>query len=300
MSKPFTWRNRKAWTEMVEHGSITFSCTGWDYWPGVELRHGAHTSRQFEMLSNMHTFFVRTGGPTKYTLREGRRVDNPIVAPGLISVVGRGPRWLAESEGGVQEDIGLKLDPDFLLCVAEEAGIRLASPELPTRYAFTDTRLSEILGLLADDYKRGSPYGTIFGESLATVFAARVAATLGDTPRAQTIPSGHLADAVVLKIEEYVRGNLHSSLTLKDIAEYVGYSPYYLHRAFRQRTGKRLFEYVAELRMELAMKLLRSTDWSVARIAVETGFSDASHLSRLLRKNTGLTPVQYRQSARLS
>jgi transcriptional regulator GlxA family with amidase domain len=61
-------------------------------------------------------------------------------------------------------------------------------------------------------------------------------------------------------------------------------------RVFRATVG----EYVRRLRVDAAQRMLTNSDISLAQIALETGFADQSHLTRVFRRATGLTPKLYR------
>ena len=292
--------SRKRWVEFYQNPSQVRLCTGWTYWRGIELVEQVHTQRRFEMLSNMHTLFTRVGSPTRYQFREGPKLETPLIVPGAVSMVGAGPRWVVESDGGAQHDIGIKLDPEFLLEAADMAGIALKRADLYSRFAILDTRLTEVMKLLADDYRAGSPFGVIFGESLATMMAVHVAQNYGDHPNRSVASPGRLSTTQLKQVEDLIRARISERLSLHDIAHELGYSAYHFHRVFRQQTGVPLHEYVLRQRVALAKSLLINTDLSSEAVAAECGFSDSSHLSRALKRETGLPPTAFRRQARSS
>ena len=71
-------------------------------------------------------------------------------------------------------------------------------------------------------------------------------------------------------------------------------SPYHFSRSFKQATGVGPQRYVIQRRLERAKRLLRSSHLSIALIAQEAGFVDQSHLTRLFRREIGVTPRRYR------
>lgn len=73
-------------------------------------------------------------------------------------------------------------------------------------------------------------------------------------------------------------------------------SPSYLRHLFREQTGKTLTEYITELRISEAKKLLRSTDDSILSIALAVGFNDQSYFSKVFQKSVGTSPSRYRAS----
>lgn len=99
---------------------------------------------------------------------------------------------------------------------------------------------------------------------------------------------------VINKACEYISQNYRHNLTLEEVAQTVHLSPYYFSRLFKQETGKNFVEYLTAIRLEKAKKMLRDTQFSITRVAMEVGYHDASYFSRVFRQETGMTPNQYR------
>jgi AraC family transcriptional regulator len=97
-----------------------------------------------------------------------------------------------------------------------------------------------------------------------------------------------------------VRDLLHSRfadvLTLDEIALGIGKHPLSLARAFRDRFGCTVGEYVRRLRMEDAARRIASSPTPVKEIALAVGYSDTSQFIQVFREHTGLTPAQFRRS----
>lgn len=86
-----------------------------------------------------------------------------------------------------------------------------------------------------------------------------------------------------------------SDLSLRKIAQELGVNASYLSQQFNKETGKRMTEYLAELRVEAAKRLLFAEDtMAVSRIATAVGYSDVNYFSRIFRKYTGMTPTEFR------
>jgi AraC-like DNA-binding protein len=99
-------------------------------------------------------------------------------------------------------------------------------------------------------------------------------------------------------VREYVEVNLHKSLTVVELASVTGLSPTHFSRLFRQAVGESPHRYVRRRRVERAEGLIVGTDLSFRVIAELVGFSDQSHLNRVIRAERGLTPGQLRQAVR--
>jgi AraC family transcriptional regulator len=95
-----------------------------------------------------------------------------------------------------------------------------------------------------------------------------------------------------------VRERLHEEyrcqLRLDDLAASAGVHASHLARRFRRRFGRSVGTYVRDLRVAAALRGLAEHDRALADIAVEAGFSDQSHMGRVLRSATGATPGAWR------
>jgi two-component system response regulator YesN len=101
--------------------------------------------------------------------------------------------------------------------------------------------------------------------------------------------------SVILKAKEYIDLNYRNQdISLHTVASYVGISPNHLSTVFSQETGENFIEYLTRARIERAKYLLANTAMKSAGIAHETGFSDPHYFSFIFKKNTGLSPREYR------
>ena len=88
-------------------------------------------------------------------------------------------------------------------------------------------------------------------------------------------------------------------LTLDDVAATAHFSKYHFHRLFLATYGETPGEYLRRVRLEKAAQLLKMRfDYTITRIAMETGFSSPAVFSRAFRKHFGTTAKVYRQRSR--
>jgi AraC family transcriptional regulator len=85
-------------------------------------------------------------------------------------------------------------------------------------------------------------------------------------------------------------------LTIRAIAEEIEVHPVHLTRSFRSAYGITLITAIRDLRITYAASLLRAHK-PIAQIAVESGFADQSHFTRMFRRVMGMTPRNYRNSS---
>jgi AraC family transcriptional regulator len=123
-------------------------------------------------------------------------------------------------------------------------------------------------------------------EGLALELIAEIA-----QPRIRTSENGRWLQRAV----EYLRANFKESPTLQEVAQAAGVHPVHLAREFHRKQGLTVGEYLRKLRVGLACEELVRSKQPIVDIAVKAGFSDHSHMSRVFRRQTGLTPSEFRK-----
>ena len=106
---------------------------------------------------------------------------------------------------------------------------------------------------------------------------------------AQLPASRHLLRAKDLADRHYAE-----PLTVADLAAAARLSPAHFSRAFRRTFGESPHRYLLSRRLERAAALLRSTDWSVARVGTSVGFSSIGSFTTSFGRTYGMTPTGYR------
>ncbi len=93
----------------------------------------------------------------------------------------------------------------------------------------------------------------------------------------------------------YIAEHFKEEISLDDIARAVSLSKYYFSRRFEKEVGVTPWKYLIETRIRNSMQLLSHTRMTVDEIAVNCGFSDATHFIRTFKKVTGYTPGSFRK-----
>jgi AraC-like DNA-binding protein len=102
------------------------------------------------------------------------------------------------------------------------------------------------------------------------------------------------ADERLERVRALLDERFAERLRLDALAEHAGMSKTYLCRKFRDYTGRSIFEYLVDRRLEAAMLRLRSGNDKIATIAIESGFSDLGYFNRKFRGRLDTTPGEYR------
>jgi len=98
----------------------------------------------------------------------------------------------------------------------------------------------------------------------------------------------------VYRALDYIHANLAGTVRLEDMASAARMSVFHFSRTFRKTTGTGPHRYLVHARVERVKDLLLSSDQSLAAIADESGFSDQSHMSKVFKKFTGISPKTFR------
>lgn len=109
---------------------------------------------------------------------------------------------------------------------------------------------------------------------------------------------GGLAPKVLRHIKDYMDAHLSQPLLLGELAEQAGLSEFHFARMFKQSTGFAPHQYVMNLRMAKAEKLLKLSSKPLLEIALDCGFSSSSHFSNRFKAEYGFKPSALRQNRR--
>jgi two-component system, response regulator YesN len=92
----------------------------------------------------------------------------------------------------------------------------------------------------------------------------------------------------------FIRQHYARELSLEEIAQYAGVSRIYLSQRFKKETGQNLSDFLLNVRMDKAKKLLIQTDFKVYEIAEKVGFQNAQHFSHVFKKLTGVSAHDFK------
>ncbi|SJZ69141.1 PucR family transcriptional regulator ligand-binding domain-containing protein [Selenihalanaerobacter shriftii] len=98
----------------------------------------------------------------------------------------------------------------------------------------------------------------------------------------------------VQKVKDFIWDNYSDKLTLDQISSHVYLSASHLSKIFKEATSVTIMEYVNQIRLRESKKLLRKTEMPLNKIAEISGYYDASYFSKVFKRESGITPGQYR------
>ncbi|MBQ8339063.1 MAG: helix-turn-helix domain-containing protein [Clostridia bacterium] len=97
------------------------------------------------------------------------------------------------------------------------------------------------------------------------------------------------------KILAYLKQHMGQRITLSDIGALTYFSPVYCDTVFKKDMGRSIIDHLLEMRVAEAKALLLEGELSLREIADRVGFGDSNYFSRIFKKRTGYTPLQYRK-----
>ncbi|MDG0808298.1 helix-turn-helix domain-containing protein [Cohnella rhizosphaerae] len=102
--------------------------------------------------------------------------------------------------------------------------------------------------------------------------------------------------SILARIAGFVRERYRDpALKIQDIASEVHFSTAYLSYLFKRETGKNLWDFVTELRIEEAKRMLETTDKKRYEIAYAVGYESPEHFGRMFKRYAGSSPAEYRK-----
>src|SRR5207244_8653762 len=146
----------------------------------------------------------------------------------------------------------------------------------------------------------GGAGGPLAAESLANILAVQLLRHALAPRRPERGPDGALPRGRLRAVVEYIEEHLNASPTLEQLPAVARLSLYHFARQFKAATGLPPHEYVIARRVERAKQFLQGGgDLSLAEVAAQAGFSDQSQFARHFKRRVGVTPRQFRMSARI-
>ena len=95
-------------------------------------------------------------------------------------------------------------------------------------------------------------------------------------------------------LDQYIRDHAGEEISNTEVGAIFGYHPFYVSTVIKEKRGITLRQYVISYRLKLARNMLEHTDKTIAEIAEETGFTDASYFTKSFKAAFDETPKEWR------
>jgi AraC family transcriptional regulator len=238
-------------------------------------------------------------GEVDFQEREGRRpwITHRLRKGSFFLTSGGAPydcRWKAVSAEPF-ESLAVFIELPLLQRAMEEVfGPEATHARLRDISAFTDATLSSMMERVREELarRRASP---LFLQGLAQAIAIHLARNYAEITRDQPSGSPSLPGYKLRQITDWMAENVAEEFGLDRLAAQAGLSKFYFNRLFKSAMGISPSRYHINLRIDEAKRLLRETKKSVVEVGLDVGYANPSHFAQLFRRETGLSPSDYRR-----
>jgi AraC family L-rhamnose operon transcriptional activator RhaR/AraC family L-rhamnose operon regulatory protein RhaS len=170
---------------------------------------------------------------------------------------------------------------------------------ISTLMQLTPAQFAEILPLLEQMQAECDAIETDIGaQSLSFSYLIRLLVSLfriySEHPRKDNVTIMRIADAL-----SFLESHVDRPVSTKELMELTNMSASTLNRHFQNAIGLSPVEFHIQRRIEMACRLIRTSDLSMGEISESTGFNDANYFSRQFRKVMGMSPRQYKSNRSL-
>lgn len=100
----------------------------------------------------------------------------------------------------------------------------------------------------------------------------------------------------VQKVQKYIAEHYQEDIRLADMADMVGMTSVSFSRFFHLRTGKTLSDYIIDIRLGFATRLLVDSSRTIAEICYDCGFNNLSNFNRIFKRKKGCSPKEFREN----
>ena len=272
-------------------------------WEGLEaLRYRYHSPNEaVQPPLTHHTLLLFLHTPTEFELHcDGVSLVVPPRAGSILVVpAGMPARW---RWGNRSDSLHIFLEPELVARVAEEAfELNPARVSIPPFDGLHVPQLRAAMLAVNDELTTEARGSGLAAESLANLLAVHLLRNSSAPRLLERRTDGPLPQRKLRAVVSYVEEYLGAGLTLKQMAAAAHLSAYHFARQFKAATGMSPHQYVIVRRIERAQQLMEKSDnLSLAEVAVGVGFSDQSQFSHHFRRILGVTPGQFRNSARIA
>jgi AraC family transcriptional regulator len=238
-------------------------------------------------------------GEAEFQEREGNGpwITHHIKKGSFFLTTGGGPyecRWKALTPEPFLSMMTFVELPLLKRAIEEVFGAKAANVRLRDLSAFTDPDLSWMMeGIRQELMARRASVLRVQG--LAQLIATHLAQHYAEIPKDSPGESAALPGFKLKQVTDRIESHLDEEFDLEQLAKQAGLSKFHFHRLFRQATGVSPAKYQLNARMNEARRRLRETKQSVVSVALDLGFSSPSHFAQVFRRETRMTPSEYRR-----
>ncbi|BDA66277.1 transcriptional regulator, AraC family [Calothrix sp. PCC 7716] len=167
--------------------------------------------------------------------------------------------------------------------------------ELIPQCSIDDPVIQQLALALKTEIQTGCMSSRLYGESLGTALAARLVQNYAVSKPSLEFKANGFPQSQLRRVIDYMQANLAQDLSILDLATLANMSESHFSRSFKQSVGITPYQYLLQQRVERAKQLLKQQAISISDIALDCGFANQTHLTKVFRQMTGMTPKTYQK-----
>jgi AraC family transcriptional regulator len=170
--------------------------------------------------------------------------------------------------------------------------------EFLPRIGEADPLIERLILSVRDELLSANPFGETYVDYAARMVAARLIRNHSSDETRVRLELSAPSDMQrrIARVTEFAQSQLHRSMQLEELAGVVDLSVSQLSTLFRKGLGQPPHRFIINLRVARARELLATSNLPIVEIALACGFSHQEHMTRIFRREIGLTPAAYRRS----
>jgi AraC family transcriptional regulator len=245
-----------------------------------------------------HLVVVPLNKPVRFRRRIGGELQERILLPGSATITPGGADFSirTSSQGGQYDTLHFYIRDEFIRDVQRDVFASPAAMALPPCVGVMDEMLQTIAHEIRKMLLVPSPVDRVYAETLSRTAAGYLVRNYASGQPLGTGNTRLLTPQQCARATEYIEECLGDNLTLEGIAKAAGVSVGRLNSEFKRSMKVAPYQYVLNARVRRARALLTSTDLSLAQIALQCGFSNQQHMTRMVRRIIGRTPGAIRRN----
>ncbi|MEM8857481.1 MAG: AraC family transcriptional regulator [Chloroflexota bacterium] len=263
-------------------------------WKGLAFAHYCHPSHKtVEHCLQQHSLVItdpkscftaerRLEGKFKHYAHGNGRVD---IIPAFLN---HWTNWDREVEFSV-----IAICPTLLNQTTQELIQR--EIELIPQFSLDDPVIQQLALALKTEIQTGCLSGRLYGESLGTALAARLVQNYAVSKPSLDFNAKGLPQSQLERVIDYMKANLAQDISILDLATLTSMSKSHFSRSFKRSVGIAPYQYMMQQRVERAKQLLKQQSIAISTIALDCGFANQTHLTKVFRQMTGVTPKAYQK-----
>jgi AraC family transcriptional regulator len=276
-SRGKAWRDLKAWitqplreTDALAMPGVSEAYLAWTFSGEAEFQEREGNSPWITHRIKKGSFFLTTGGGP-YECRWKALTPEPFLSMMVFVEL-----------------------PLLKRALEEVFGAKASKVHLRDLSAFTDPDLNWMMEGVRQELiaRRASPLRV---QGLAQLIAMHLARHYAEVADDANAANSALPGFKLKQVTDWIESHLDAEFDLDELAAKADLSKFHFHRLFKQATGVSPAKYQLTARMTEARRRLRETKQSVVAIALDLGFSSPSHFAQVFRRETRMTPSEYRR-----